>query len=238
MQPHQLRLPGDSCQRSFAGRWGGLCWVQNDHGGPFSGAPRVCVTETPAQIWQRSAADMHLRPSPLGAQWRLPLHLQVLLSPPPLPSRGRGRGRSASWAARCQRPVGLWVAGQGRARRSPAACGLCRPRVLVSGWEGFLGGVSPTPTRTEEEWVRREVPGATLGCGAEGPTGRAPWRSSGRRGGAGGSAGSRPEGECRPASVGDRWRGRVWSLVGETAPRGVKRVALCRPPVDVLLQGD
>ena len=32
---HQLRPPGDSCQLSFVGRWGGLCWGQKYHGGPF-----------------------------------------------------------------------------------------------------------------------------------------------------------------------------------------------------------
>lgn len=113
----------------------------------------------------------------------------------------------------------------------PCSAFTCRPRVLVSGWGGLSGGGPPTPTRTRRGVGAEGGTGATLGCGAEGPTGRAPWRSFGRRG-TGGPAGGRPEGECRPASVGGGWRGRVWSLVGETAPRGVKRARRAVPTTD------
>lgn len=73
---------------------------------------------------------------------------------------GAGRGAAgAPWAARCPRP--------GRTLRrwaGPCSAFTCRPRVLVSGWGGLSGGGPHPSTRTQREWVRREVRGPPWGA--------------------------------------------------------------------------
>lgn len=112
---------------------------------------------------------------------------------------GRGTRPGAPWAARCPRPVGLCVAGQGRARRVH----LPPQGVSVRMGRAFGWRTSHPSTRTQR-WVRRGRygghPGVRSGRTCRPCPGGAP-----ADGGLVDPRGAAPKVRCRPASVGGGW---------------------------------